>query len=288
VNDDSYEARRVRELLDAELAGLSARPEALQRILVAGRAAASGESTQTSPEDRRRAGGRSPARLPIWVVAAAAVVVVAVALAAVRSLIEHGGPASPAGRPPSPSLVPAPPPRTAGPTPSSGPRSTRSPTVTGAVTAPPSPDGGASATPPSSASSGLPRCEGPALQVVLGPSQGAAGTLFYPLIFRNVGDRPCALRGFPGVTAADASGTGKLDAARDRSTPSALVVLAKGAAAHAVLAVGDVATSSDGCPTYPRLLVTPPDSRLTTTVAVSLPVCAQDMRISVVQPGSGP
>jgi hypothetical protein len=84
MNDDvnSREAGRVREVLDAELAGLSARPEALQRILTA----AHGVQRQGRGGAANVRGGHGlpwlRARLPQWAVAAAAVAAVAVAVPA--------------------------------------------------------------------------------------------------------------------------------------------------------------------------------------------------------------
>jgi Protein of unknown function (DUF4232) len=160
-------------------------------------------------------------------------------------------------------------------------------TVTATVTAPPpssgpSPTG--SATP---APTGPARCDAPALTVGLGETQGAAGTRFTTVVFRNGGEQPCFLRGFPGASAADAAGKAVVDAVRDTSRAAARVVIEPGRAAHAVLAVRNVPPDAKPCPTYPTLLVTPPDSRRTQTVTVDLTVCAKRMRVSVVLPGAG-
>jgi hypothetical protein len=270
--NDTYEARRLREQLDEEMAGLSARPEALERILSAARNTAGREATTTVADGRRRGSG-SRIRVPHWLLAAAAVAAVAVAVPVVRSLTQD--------RPPQPSgTQPGPPTSPSAPTRSSAPSPDGSLPATG-----PSSSGG---TTTSSASAGVPGCDGPTLQVLVGTPSGAAGTVYYTLTFRNSGDRPCYLRGFPGAAAADAAGAVRVDAERDRSTPSTQVVLAKGAVAHAVLAVRNVPVGSEICPAYPKLLVTPPDSRRTTTMTVPVRVCADTMRISVVQPGAGP
>jgi hypothetical protein len=62
-------------------------------------------------------------------------------------------------------------------------------------------------------------------------------------------------------------------------------VLEPGRAAHALLGMQDV--SSGTCPTYHRLLVTPPDSRRTQSVKVDVAPCDGNMRVSVVLPGEG-
>src|SRR5690349_10247384 len=43
-------------------------------------------------------------------------------------------------------------------------------------------------------------CATSALKGSLGPEQGAAGSVYAPLVLTNVGPRPCELRGFPGVS----------------------------------------------------------------------------------------
>src|ERR1700751_4560834 len=49
-------------------------------------------------------------------------------------------------------------------------------------------------------------CSSSALKVSLGPANGAAGTVFYPLNFVNTGKLGCTLRGYPGVSAVTRSG----------------------------------------------------------------------------------
>lgn len=54
------------------------------------------------------------------------------------------------------------------------------------------------------------RCVGAALKLALGRVQGAAGTIYYPLIFTNVGATGCTVSGIPRahpVTGASASAT---------------------------------------------------------------------------------
>jgi Protein of unknown function (DUF4232) len=46
----------------------------------------------------------------------------------------------------------------------------------------------------------LPRCTTGELVVSLGEGDGAAGSVYRPLIFTNTGSRTCELRGFPGVS----------------------------------------------------------------------------------------
>jgi Protein of unknown function (DUF4232) len=66
-----------------------------------------------------------------------------------------------------------------------------------------------SAAPPASAApsapesvepGGTPRCTTGELRGTLGAGDGAAGSVYRPLLFTNTGSRTCALRGFPGVS----------------------------------------------------------------------------------------
>lgn len=153
-------------------------------------------------------------------------------------------------------------------------------TVTRTVTA--GPTGSSAAAAP--AATGPARCDAPALTVGVEDASGAAGSKYRNVVFRNGGEQPCFLRGYPGVAAADAAGTSVLDAARDGSRP-VRVLLQPGQAAHAQLAMRDIPPDAKPCPTYPTLLVTPPDSRRTQSVTVDVTPCGSDMRVSVVLPG---
>jgi hypothetical protein len=52
----------------------------------------------------------------------------------------------------------------------------------------------------------LPACRSAAIAVRLGRSEGAAGTIYVPIVFTNTGRVRCTLRGFPGVSSVDAAG----------------------------------------------------------------------------------
>ena len=51
------------------------------------------------------------------------------------------------------------------------------------------------------------QCTSSALSVSLGEGNGAAGTIYYPLRFTNIGTTACALEGYPGISLVDSSGT---------------------------------------------------------------------------------
>jgi hypothetical protein len=78
-------------------------------------------------------------------------------------------------------------------------------------------------------------CRAEVLNVRLGRSEGAAGTIFYRIIFSNTGPIRCTLTGYPGVSSVDAQGR-QIGAPAEREPPTVVkpVVLAPGGSASAV------------------------------------------------------
>jgi len=115
--------------------------------------------------------------------------------------------------------------------------------------------------------------------VAVSQSDGAAGSIFYPLQFTNLSRHACAMRGFPGVSAIDRNGhqLGS-PAGWDHTRPVRTVVLAAGATAHTVLRYGDVeVATAPGC--HPvssmfELRVYPPNQRQATFAAFSTEACS--------------
>jgi hypothetical protein len=94
-----------------------------------------------------------------------------------------------------------------------------------------------SAPPPVAAGPGP--CATGDLRLAVGPADGAAGSIYYPLRLTNVSAATCTLYGYPGaalVTAPSGSVIGG-PAIRNPAVPSELVTLAPGATAHASLQV---------------------------------------------------
>jgi hypothetical protein len=78
-------------------------------------------------------------------------------------------------------------------------------------------------------------CRAEVLNVRLGPGDGAAGTIYYPIIFTNTGPLRCSLTGYPGVSSVDAHGRQiGAPASRVPPVPRRTVVLAPGGSARAV------------------------------------------------------
>ena len=112
------------------------------------------------------------------------------------------------------------------------------------------------------------------LSVTNGQGSGAAGHIVTPLIFKNVGTVSCTLYGYPGVASLDASGAQAAQATRSASPSPTLVTLAVGGSATAQLTTTDVPSgSSPTCPTWSGLLVTPPNTKVSTHLTLSLAGC---------------
>jgi Protein of unknown function (DUF4232) len=141
----------------------------------------------------------------------------------------------------------------------------------------------AAASPASTSNAGVPACQTSRLVVWMDtPGNGAAGTVFYTLMFTNLSGHACTLDGYPGVSAVSLSG-------RQVGSPAAWgppgahpVRLAKGATAYAVLQYSDVVTSNSG----PRpcdpvmaagLRVYPPDQTASKIVPIPLKACTSSV-----------
>jgi hypothetical protein len=120
-------------------------------------------------------------------------------------------------------------------------------------------------------------------QVWLGDGEGggAAGHVYYPLEFSNVSHRPCALFGFPGVSAISSNGR-QIGASGSRSGSSGgIVTLAVGATAHALLAIADWGAICSHGIDASGIRVYPPSQRSGQIVEFPLEVCASRGVLSV-------
>jgi hypothetical protein len=82
-------------------------------------------------------------------------------------------------------------------------------------------------------------CATSALRVGIGHANGAAGSIYYPLVFTNVSATDCTMFGYPGVSFVSATSGRQLGGAAVRNPTFAPrpVTLAPGATAHASLQV---------------------------------------------------
>ena len=115
--------------------------------------------------------------------------------------------------------------------------------------------------------------------VAISQSNGAAGSIFFPLQFTNLGRHACTMRGFAGVSAVDSNGhqLGS-PAGWDHTRPVRTVVLAPGATAHAILRYTDVTVATaPGChpvSSMVELRVYPPNQRQATYAAFNGEACS--------------
>lgn len=171
-----------------------------------------------------------------------------------------------------------------------------SPATGSTVTVTATPPSGGSSPASTSASAGLAECTTAMLRVKIGSSNGAAGTIYYDIVFTNVGSGTCFLRGYPGVSLVSAGSTAGsqigADAKRDSVTPSKQIVLAAGQTAHAVLGVaqaGNFPASRCNPVTAHWLKVFPPDQTVAAYVPFTTQTCASTsvptMRITTIRSG---
>jgi Protein of unknown function (DUF4232) len=140
--------------------------------------------------------------------------------------------------------------------------------------------------PAAAASSGPSQCTTADLRLTVGASNGAAGTVYYPLDFTNTSSSTCTMYGYPRVAFVNPAGGSQVGAAAGRasSTAPALVTLAPGATAHATLAVSDVLIG-DNCLSYQVQVswvqVYPPDQYSALFAPLSRQGCADPSLVTM-------
>jgi hypothetical protein len=140
---------------------------------------------------------------------------------------------------------------------------------------------------PSTSGSGVPaaaRCHTDELRVTVenSPGGGAAGSVYYWLVFTNTSARTCTLYGFPGVSYVTGSDGQQVNdpARRSAASTSTLVSLDPGHAAYAQLQTGHPEMFPDTCKpvTVAGYRVYPPDE----TAAIFVPAPSQECSTSGV------
>jgi hypothetical protein len=161
------------------------------------------------------------------------------------------------------------------------------------------PSGGSTIVPPptspSPAVTGPSPCATSDLNVSLGASNGAAGSVFQTIIFTNRSSATCTLFGYPGVSLVSAPPYTQIGLAAQRTstTPVKVISLAAGATASAVLRVVDALNfgSATCAPTKAAFLrVFPPNQTVPVYLADTSEICAQPVQtlfIAAVQAGLG-
>ncbi len=198
----------------------------------------------------------------------------ALVLAVGVSLAVAGCSSSSKQTPPSPSPTTS---ASASPTPTPTPSATATPTPTTTPTPTPTPVEPAI------------YCRLSELSVTPGQSNGAAGSITVPVLFKNISQRTCSLQGYPGVAGLNAAGQQVTQAVRTPFThvgPPSAISLAPGQTASAPVQGSDVPVgTATTCVSYPKLLVTPPGETHSQQVVVTLPGC-NGLRVGPVVAGT--
>lgn len=161
--------------------------------------------------------------------------------------------------------------------------------------------GGASATDtaPGSGNTGAPggpqACETQNLSGTVGDGNGAAGSAYYDVVFENIGNTPCTIYGYPGVSVGAGSPVQQVGqpASRNPQVNPMIVTLIPNAHAYAILRITDALNYPAGdCDPKPvtSLRVYPPNNKTLLYIPLSTTTCSSKlvtMAIEAVQPGTG-
>jgi hypothetical protein len=131
----------------------------------------------------------------------------------------------------------------------------------------------------------VPPCGGPDLSVSGRQAPGAAGHQGVIILFENNGMAPCTLYGYPGVAGLNPGGvqvvqaertlTGMMGGLAPGVTTIPIVMLSPGQTGSAVVEGTDVPSGTEtGCPSYPSLLVTTPNTTESVRIPLGLPGCS--------------
>jgi hypothetical protein len=127
-------------------------------------------------------------------------------------------------------------------------------------------------------------CATSQLTVSVTDGQGAAGTEYSGITFRNRSASTCTLRGYPGVSLLDRNHQQIGQPAQRDKGSDPIVVMAPGQTATAAFSVGPAACGDALPPASAYLRVFPPDNRDELVISATVLPCAP--RIRPVQPGS--
>jgi hypothetical protein len=141
------------------------------------------------------------------------------------------------------------------------------------------------------------KCATRSLQATVGISQGAAGSVYQVIDFKNISGAPCTLFGYPGVALAGGTPVTQIGAgaARTSDAQATTITLAAGATANALLKIAQAEnyTASVCHPTASTYLqIYPPDQTTPIYLAYNSMGCAKttvppQLTIGVIQTGSG-
>ncbi|MGO9874948.1 MAG: DUF4232 domain-containing protein [Acidimicrobiia bacterium] len=139
----------------------------------------------------------------------------------------------------------------------------------------------------------MPTCAASQLRLTSYSNSGA-GHIIDILVFTNTSNTTCFEQGYPGVAGLNAQGTQVVQAQRTthgyvRAVPGQaipIVTLSPGHTASATVEGDDVPRGTEtSCPTYPSLLVTPPNTTTSIVVRVGMAGCVP-VQVHPVVPGN--
>jgi Domain of unknown function (DUF4232) len=173
------------------------------------------------------------------------------------------------------------------------------PADTSSSTAPatPTPTGTPAPTSTGTPAPAKPPCPTSALQVSIGPGNGAAGSSYYPLDFTNTSGAACTLFGYPGVSFVTGVGGTQIGraASRNPALASEPVTIPAGGVAHTTLQVVNAANfpRADCHPvTAHWLKIYPPNQTAPLFLSFTATACARRARqvgilaVEAVRPGA--
>lgn len=145
----------------------------------------------------------------------------------------------------------------------------------------------APATTTTSAAAASDHCRSEDLRGSLGPTDAGAGQRYTVLVLTNTGTRTCRLRGFPGVSLLDASGSQLGEAAGREGPAGPSISLAPGEEASAVLHTSSAGIGGACTPTSTRIRVYPPDTTIPLDIPAAYTACGTFQVSTLVAGGEG-
>jgi hypothetical protein len=147
----------------------------------------------------------------------------------------------------------------------------------------------------SGSGSGSSQCLTRYLNGTVANEEGAAGSIYVDIDFKNLGNQACTLHGYPGVSLAAGTPVTQVGQGADRNSAVSLktVTLQPGDSAYAVLQIGEAGNwPASTCQPTPTtyLQVYPPNSTNALYIAYKSTGCKGDvvtMHVEAVQPGTG-
>ncbi len=182
---------------------------------------------------------------------------------------------------------------TSAPTTASAPASTTqssTPATTSTVSSPSGMPPGGTTTPsgsssPPTSSANPSRCRSSDLAATDDGGQGAGGTYFGVIVFRNTTQQACTLDGFPGLLRLDPAGHPRPTSVTRRGVAHLVTLAPQGRASFGYSAADGPHGTATSCPSPARLEVTPPNAFNSIVVAEKMPDCGPDVPVSAVLPG---